>query len=178
MKTESNDFLPADYEQPKSSGNYMKFQQGENKLRILSKPIIGWIDWKDKKPFRFKMKDKPAAPLDPTKKIKHFWAFIVWDYQENQISILEITQSSIQTAIGSYSKDADWGSPFNYDIKIVRSGDGMETEYIISPVPHKPVSPEIIKAYADKPCNLEALFEGKDPFENPTVLTVMNDLQF
>ena len=39
-------FLPQDYEIPQDVGNYMKFEDGENKFRILDKPIIGWEGWK------------------------------------------------------------------------------------------------------------------------------------
>ena len=58
-----NTFLPETYELPQSAGGYMKLQQGENKLRILSKPIIGWLDWKDKVPHCFSYKAKPEKPF-------------------------------------------------------------------------------------------------------------------
>lgn len=164
MKT-SNDFLPQGYEQPTSGGNYAKLKQGENKFRILGKPIIGWLDWQDKKPLRFRMKDKPSQPIDPTKAVKHFWAMVVWNYNENQIQILEITQSSIQSAISTLSNDEDWGNPLSYDIKIVRTGEKMETQYAVNPVPHKPLSAEISMALEAKPIKLEALFDGEDPFK-------------
>lgn len=173
----NNDFLPSDYEAPKGNSNYMKFQKGENRFRILSKPVLGWLDWEDKKPLRFQMKQKPEAPIDPKKPIKHFWAITVWDYTDNAIKVLEITQSSIQKAITDLAKDSDWGNPVGYDIKVVRKGDGMETEYSINPVPHKPISEEIKEAYMNRPTNLEALFSGGDPFEVKTG-AVVDDLPF
>jgi len=174
----SNDsFLPEDYVQLTGNKNYMKFEQGENRFRILSKPIIGWIDWKDKKPLRFGIKDKPSAPVDPTKPIKHFWAFVVWDAKENSIKILEITQAGIQSAIGTLAKDADWGSPFNYDIKVVKTGEKLETEYAVNPVPHKAISKEIKELLAAKPIDLQKLFAGEDPFETDK-LVVVDDLPF
>lgn len=176
--TPNTDFLPQGYEQPKTGSNYMKLKAGENKFRILSKPIIGWLDWQDKKPLRFPFNKKPLKPIDPEKAIKHFWAFVVWNYSEEQINILEITQSSIQSAIKSFTDEADWGSPFGYDIKIVRTGEKMETEYKVMPVPHKPVTAEIKKAYADKPVNLEALFDGADPFVKVEVAVTVDDLPF
>lgn len=164
----SSDFLPSDYQQPKSgSANYMKFEDGENRFRILSKPIVGWEDWDDKKPIRFRMNEKPAKPINPDKKIKHFWAFLVWDYKDKAIKILEITQASIQSAITSLTKDDDWGSPFEYDIKVNKSGQSLDTEYVVNPVPHKPITEEIKSAQAAKPVRLEALFEGEDPFDVP-----------
>jgi hypothetical protein len=44
--------LPKDVEIPKSSGQFMKLQDGKNRIRILSDVIHGWIAWKDKKPTR------------------------------------------------------------------------------------------------------------------------------
>ena len=161
----NTDFLPETYAVPKGNNNYMKFDKGENKFRILSAPILGWEDWKDNKPLRFPMDKKPSAPVDPSRPIKHFWAMVVFNYNEEAIQILEITQKTIQNAISSLAKDADWGSPLGYDIKVIKTGDGMETEYQVNPVPHKPVSQEIQDAYMEKPVVLEALFEGKDPFQ-------------
>ena len=59
----NSEFLPEGYEAPQGTGNYMKLQSGENKFRILSKPIIGWLDWKDNKPHRFRMKERPEKPM-------------------------------------------------------------------------------------------------------------------
>lgn len=172
-----SDFLPEGYEAPKSNANYLRLEDGENKFRIMSKPIIGWLDWKDKKPYRFPMDSKPSAPFDPKQKVKHFWAFIVWDYSSSSIKILEITQATIQGAITNLTKDADWGSPFSYDIKIVKTGSSLETQYSVNPVPHKKLPEEIKQAFKDKPCSLEALYAGEDPFA-VTSETIIDDLPF
>lgn len=173
-----NGWLPENYVTPKGNSHYMKFEKGENKFRILSKPIIGWLDWENKKPFRFKMNEKPEKPVDPKKDIKHFWAMIVWNYIKNEIQILEITQKSIQSVIQQLAKDDDWGNPSFYDIKVLKEGDGMDTEYTINPVPHKPVLPEILQAFKNKPCYLEALYQGADPFIDHGQVTPPNDLPF
>lgn len=158
-----SDFLPQDYTVPQGGGAYMKIQQGENKIRILSKPIIGWLDWKDKVPHRFRFNAKPEKPLDKGP-IKNFWAFIVWNYNEQAIQVLEITQATIQGAIQNLSRDSDWGAPYDYDIKITRKGQDLSTEYSITPVPKKAVDETIHKAAMDKPCYLDALFDGGDPW--------------
>lgn len=158
------DFLPENYESPRSFNNYMKLQDGENKIRILSRPIIGWEDWLNNKPIRFRMNEKPAKPIDAKKPIKHFWAFIVWNYAEEQIQILQLTQASIRGAIESLVNDKDWGSPFFYDIKIIKSGEKVDTKYMVNPLPHKPVSEEIKQAFHERRCKLDALYDGEDPF--------------
>lgn len=158
----NNDFLPEGYEQP-SNTSYLKLQMGENRFRILSKPIVGWIDWKDKKPMRFAMNAKPV-PVDPTKPVKHFWAFVVWNVKDKKIQILEITQVSIQTSISNLSKDADWGNPFAYDIKVTKTGSGMETEYAVTPCPKSELPDEGKKAFLAQKVDLNKLWTNDDPF--------------
>lgn len=159
----ANDFLPDNYEAPAGGSNYMKFQDGENKIRILSKPIIGWLDWKDKKPFRFRFNARPDKPMGD-KPIKHFWAFLVWSYADQSVQILEITQATIQKAIQDLSKDDEWGAPFGYDLKITRKGQSLDTVYSITPSPKKDLMEEIKKACLEKPAYLEALYDGADPW--------------
>lgn len=164
-------FLPEGYEAPVTGGGFMKLQDGDNVFRILSSAIVGYEYWNiDGKPVRSKegflevpqdIRHKDGKP----ERIKHFWAFVVWNYTTKSVEILEIAQSSIQGAIKNIIDDADWGDPKGYDIKINRTGQGIETEYAVSPKPHKEIDPEVLKAYEEKPINLEALYEGKNPFE-------------
>lgn len=158
------DFLPDSYEPPKSNSAYLRLQDGDNKLRILSRPIIGWEDWNDNHPIRYRMADKPSAPIDEKRPIKHFWAMIVWDYQEARIKIWHVTQASILRSLSQLVQDPDWGSPFAYDIKINKSGKDMRTKYAVNPSPHKPIANEIKEAFEAKPINLDALFDNADPF--------------
>jgi len=157
-------FLPENYTTPKSSNSYMKLQDGENKFRLLSSPIIGWEDWLDKKPIRFRFNEKPLKALDPKKPVKHFWAFIVWNHLEEKIQILHVTQATIRNSIENLCKDADWGAPYFYDIKILKKGEGVDTEYMVNPLPHKPLDASVKVAFMEKRCNLEAIFDNEDPF--------------
>lgn len=166
MSTENNSFLPEGYTVPKSDSSYVKLQQGDNKFRILSKPIVGWVDWKDKKPFRFTIDKKPTVPFSPTQDIKHFWAFVVWDYTTKKISIFELTIKGIQNRLAELQANADWGAPFNYDVTINKVGSTMgDTKYVLTPSPPKPVHEMIADLYKKTPINLQALFEDKDPFD-------------
>lgn len=176
----TTDFLPEGYEAPKGSEGYMKFKDGENRFRILSRPILGWLDWKDKKPLRFRLNAKPEKPVDPKQAIKHFWAFVVWNAAEAKVQILEITQVTIQAAIQSLSKDDDWGNPFEYDIKVKRSGSGLETEYSVNPAPKSKLSDEAKSALERMgKINLDALYEGGDPFDaKPVAVDKSSDLPF
>lgn len=158
-------FLPENYQAPKAAGNYMKFQEGDNKFRILSKPILGWEDWQDNKPVRFKLNDKPLKPIDPARPVRHFWAMIVWNYNEERVQILHVTQASIRNSIEALCKDEDWGLPYFYDMKVIKKGKGKDTEYTLNPLPHKPLPAHAKEAFNSKPCWLDALYTNQDPFQ-------------
>ena len=175
-------FLPEGYEVPKSSaGGYMKLKQGANKFRILSAPVLGWQYWtEDKKPVR--AKDRwttiPADAdisgqrgWDP----KHFWAFVVWNFESKAVEILQLTQATIQSQIEQLINSEEWGDPRGYSITINRKGEALETEYSVVPSPAQPTPPEIIALYNEKPINLEALFTGGNPFDEAEAVTHNGD---
>jgi len=113
---------------------------------------------------RFRYDDKPSKSIDPKNPVKHFWAYVVWNYQEERIQILQITQKTIYGRLFKLAKDSDWGSASKYDIKIEKEGSGKETEYTVTAIPPKPVSDHIKKEFSEFPVNLEGLFDGEDPF--------------
>jgi hypothetical protein len=163
-------FLPNTYNIPQVPSAYMKFQQGQNKFRILSPAITGFEYWnKENKPVRSKENWK-VIPQDikigddgfPTP-IKHFWAFAVWNYEEKMVQILEITQSSIQRGL-KIKIDNREGKATENDFIITREGKGFDTEYDIDVADPTPLAPEIEAEYKAKNVDLEALFTGADPF--------------
>lgn len=169
-------FLPPKYEVPQAPSNYMKLAKGMNKFRILTPAVLGWEYWnKDNKPVRSKEQfdlipddiktDNQGMPTP----IKHFWAFVVWNYNENLIQILQITQSTIQNGI-KMGVDLREGNATNNDIGVKRTGDGFDTEYEVQFSDPTPVPAEAEIAFRAKKINLEALFTGDDPFsgDNPT----------
>jgi hypothetical protein len=167
-------FLPQNYEVPQS-GLYMKFTPGKNRFRVLGPAVIGNEFWRSKgdgrEPVRRRMNETIAAneleinPKDGTpEKVKHFWAFPVWNYAAKAVQVLEVTQKSIMGSIQSLVTEEDWGDPMGYDIILSKSGSGLETEYAVQPAPAKPIDPAIAAAFAATPLNLEALFDGGDPF--------------
>jgi len=172
------DFLPANYEAPKTGGNYMKFAQWENRFRILQSPIIGWVDWKEEDGKRKPVRTKEKRPALGEKQPKHFWAMKVWSYDDQSIMILEITQTNIRNNLMSLVKDDDWGTPLMYDLVVIRKGEGLDTEYTVNPKPKKDLDPAIIEAELNTYVNLEALFENADPFTKPTDKTPEEEERF
>lgn len=88
----------------------------------------------------------------------------VWNYESKQIQILEVTQKGIQKTIATLAKNTKWGTPVNFDILIEKTGEGLDTEYSVTPEPKEPLEESIKKAFADANINLEALYDGGDPF--------------
>ena len=150
-------FLPSNIKAPSEggggAGNYMRFQQGDNKFRIIGssddKPTpgficgtLGWavVDGK-KRPIRWA--EGAEAPQAFDDKPRSFYAFVVYNYAESKVQILEMTQTKLQS-----------------------NGEGLETTYAMNPKPIKKLDEDlraIVKAEL-KAINLPALFEGEDPF--------------
>lgn len=163
-------FFPSeDYKIP-SNSNFMKFVDGKNKFRVLSSAIVGYEYWNtENKPIRSRtpfdeMPDDIKVEKDGKTRINHFWAFVVWNYEEKRVQVLEVTQKTVMGAIKAYVDNEAWGDPQGYDFVVTRSGSGFDTEYQIIANPHSPVSEEIQKVHDAKIIHLEALYEGKDPF--------------
>lgn len=174
-------WLPNGYEVPKSSGgNYFKFEQGANKFRVMTPLITGWMYWnKDGKPVR--LRNQPdIAPQDlrEGEKIKHFWAFGVWGHKAGKLQILEITQASIQGPMTELVTNDDWGPPQDYDITIVKKGEKLDTEYTVTPSPHKDIPLEAKIALKKQPIHLEVLFHGGDPFDGSRSEITKEDVPF
>lgn len=162
-------FLPSTYEKvPKAPSNYMSFEEGTNRFRILSSAIVGYSYWNTQtKPVRSREKWATLpADIKPDRfgniRINHFWAFVVWNYQENLVQILEVTQATIQRAM-KIKIDNRNGDAKGYDFIITRT-DGDPVDYDVDVAEASPLAPEIEAAYKAKPVNLEALYDGADPF--------------
>ena len=163
----SSDFLPAGYEAPaKTGGNYFKFQDGANKFRVLSSAITGWSYWTEEgKPVRTrKYPDPMPTNLRTGDKVKHFWAFAVWSYRDNAIQVMEVTQASIREAMQALVASEEWGDPKGYDITITRTGKELNTNFTVQPSPHKAMPQQAADDLMVTTINLDALYEGGDPF--------------
>lgn len=182
MANKKNDsFLPEGYKYSSSSGNvYLKFDEGETKIRILSQAFIGYVAWADDqgnirqrgerphqgdKPQRYSRED---APDEVKANGKEFWLVLVWNYDQNKIMLWDITQKSIKDQIVDLAQSEDWGDPRNYDIKVKREGEGLKTRYTVLPVPAKELDPEIKKQVDNLEYDLSNYVKGKPVFTSLT----------
>lgn len=171
----TDQFLPSDYKVQSPNSGYMKLEEGDNRVRILTKPLLGFELWINQKPRRIRMTgaftqedlDKADVSSYTGKKRSpaHFWAMTVWNYAEKKVQILQLNQVSIQREIANLSNDPDWGSPLDYDISINKREENSIVKYSVTPKPKKELMPDVKQIIKDTPVNLDALFDGGNPFE-------------
>lgn len=162
-----------------NSSNYVnpsKLEEGkDHRFRFFGTGITGFELWtNDNKPIRYREKPADAdipgnARLDDNgnPSLRRFIGGLVYDYAAEDFRILMLTQKGMMNSLFKYMQDEDFGDPCNYDIKISRKGSGLSTEYTLSPAPPKEAAASIRAAYDEIYCNLEALFDNGDPFEQP-----------
>ena len=160
------------------TGYYMKFADGQNKFRVLSDAITGYEVWAGGKPVRTRDYPKTMPEgFDSESGVKHFWAMVVWNYQEEAVQILEITQASVRNAIHDIYTIEEFGEPQGYDLVVSRKGEKLNTEYSVQALPPKPMAESIRKAYESKKVRLEALFDGGNPFEESALAEIKEILE-
>lgn len=171
-----------------NSAGYFKFEQGPNKFRIMSEPIFGQEYWKTevdeqgnavigdggkakRKPFRVALdKVVPASELEMDQwgkpgKATQFMAMTVYDWNAGIFKILSVTQKQVTAGIKALVESDDWGNPQEYDITVTKNGSGRETKYSVMPGAKKKMPENIVEEYAKRTINLQALFDGTNPFE-------------
>jgi hypothetical protein len=142
-------FLPADYELKESGSDFLKFEDGDTKFRILTPATIFVEGWKDGKPFR---RTGPGASIDASEvdldfkydangrpKISEGWAFYVYSHADEKVMILSVTQQTIKKGILTFTSDPDWGSPTDYDLTVTRTDSNGKISYSVKPSPAKPL---------------------------------------
>lgn len=167
MTTDWNQAIAAT---PKTSGNYFKPEKDKAiVVRVVSPPVFGYEYWNNEnKPVR--SKEEPTNLDDCPKndkgicEVKFFWAFVIWNYEEERIQIWEVTQKSIMSQLEAYIQDEEYGIPQRYDLKVTRKGESKETKYTVMARPPKELEEKPKEAAETTDVNLDALFTSEDPF--------------
>ena len=167
-------FIPEGFASSEIDAKSKYFKPTKNvtsKIRIVCEtPIVGFVQWtQENKPERWACgASTPDANWRPDERPKKFVAVVVWNYELESLQIWEITQRTIIDVLDNLSKDDDFGHPGNYDLKITRRGEGLETTYQTQAVKSE-FPKDAIAAMDATPIILESLFDGSDPFANPVV---------
>lgn len=169
-------FQQENYEIPKIPSNYMKFEDGLNRFRVLGQAITGYEYFnRDNKPVRQREPfDEIPTDIKEKGQVKHFWAFPVYNYQafknekgewQGKVQVLELIQKTIMKPFKAIMDNPKWGDPLQYDIAITKTGEGIETEYNVQAEPPigEPIQ-EIKDAYAEVNITLSNLYDGTDLF--------------
>lgn len=161
----SDFFETKDYKMPVTS-NYMKFKDGENTFRVLSSAIVGYEYFsKENKPIRSRIDFDETPNIKDGGEVKHFWAFAVWNYADERIQVLELTQKGIMSYMQGLINNKKWGNPTGYDITVIKKGAGLTTEYSEMAEPHSPLDAKIATAWSKCKIDLTELYRGGDPFK-------------
>lgn len=123
------------YEGEQGSGNFMKLQPGENKIRIVSKTFNfkkhGFKDANGK--YSSKICSGEGCEFCAEGNVpKNRYAWTIIDRKETddskKVKILEVGWS-IYAQLLSYAKDEEYGDLTTYDVKVKKTGEGLDTEY-------------------------------------------------
>lgn len=168
-----------------SSNEYLKLEQGENVIRVLSEPVhfVTYFMGKGKASvYERNATDEIKRDGDPS----HRFLCQVYDTKDKSLKIAEFGWSIVK-AIGTLSKSSQYnykGLP-PFDLIIQKDGVDLKTKYTVIPGPNKdPMTPEIIEGLSKKPLmeeylekeiqrqagtddNPNATKEDKNPFNEP-----------
>ena len=122
-----------------NSLDYLKLQNGENRMRIVSAPSQLEIHWEEALDGS-KKKIICLGPKCPIckkgGKLQTKYQMKVIDRADNTVKVLECGKQIVK-AIKGYAVDPDYGDPTTYDIKIKKEGTGRDTRYTVVAVPNK-----------------------------------------
>lgn len=168
-------WIDDDYTVPSGGSPFMKFEDGENLVRILAKPTFGWELWIDNKPVRHKTKEEfskqDLADADINSfsgergRPQHFWVMPVWNYREKGVQLLQINQSSVQSQLLALVRNPKWGNLDKYDVVIEKGKQGKQTKYTTQAQPPAKLEKEVEEAWANVILNMDEYFTGGRPLE-------------
>lgn len=177
----SNPFdAQSDYKVPKAESSYLKFEEGDTEFIPLASPILGYEYWNDAgKPVRSAepFEEMPDdIRLDKNtgepEKIKHFWAFPVFDMNPAamvKVKILEVTQKNVMKGLRNLATNAKWGNPvLKYSITVTRDDSQAPTTYTVMPNPTE-VTQDMVDAWERVKANgfdITRLYSGGDPWKD------------
>jgi hypothetical protein len=103
---------------------------------------------------------------------------LVWSYADQDIKVLSLDKSTVQKQLAALDADEDWGDLSTFDVKIVRKGEGTETEYTVMPSNQKPLPKDIQSQIDSAAVNLDAMLYcvyPNDPDWKDKALTKLMD---
>jgi len=144
--------------------DFMKLKEGLNTVRITTK-VVFLHETHRFQDDEGKFKIKPHAEencqlcLNGNEK-KQRYAWIVLDREDGKVKILDVGWT-IFKVVHDLSHDPDYGNPTEYDLKITKTGQGLDTEYSVIASPKRvPLTEDEEILVAGAGLDLEKIFGG------------------
>jgi|DEB0MinimDraft_10_1074344.scaffolds.fasta_scaffold34109_3 hypothetical protein len=173
-------WLPDDYKAPTSGQDFFnpsRIEEGQSaKIRVLGNfklpktGVFGWSSWEktaDKNVchrVEYTAEAKAQLLSKGYDEPKHFWALLCYNWEEMRPQVLEITQKTLQKELIKNFEDEDLGSPQSYDIKIKKTGSGINTKYEVVTLPKSKLPEEVIEQINSSAFNVSNLLTGEEVF--------------
>lgn len=139
--SDTNDF---DFEPPVATGLYAKFEEGKEYIIRLAGPTIIFTN-----EYNGQLSEK--------------YAWKIWNDTDKVAQIMQMGVGVYRT-IRNLAKDPEYGDPRNYNFKLKRTGQKLETKYELiasrTNIPLSEFAPEA-QAELDKIDDIEAVQKGK-----------------
>lgn len=142
--------IPTGTKIPSSGSGFMKFELGQNRLRVLGDFQIGWEGWINGKPTRHRgdVCHIDASIVDQNKdgtpNMHYFWVAPVYDYRDQAVRVLEITQKTIMGTLQNLEENPAWGDVKKYDLVVSKTKNGDKTSYAVVANPPTVMPNEIL----------------------------------
>ena len=140
--------------QEQETVDYYKIQEGDNLIRIAGKPSkieVHWEDTIDGGKRRIVCPGAGCPICAKGSRPKSRYQCKVIDRRDNTVKMLDVGLSII-SQIQAYAKEADYGDPTKYDIKLKKEGKGLDTRYTTIPSRNmEPLTEEQLKAVEEFP---------------------------
>lgn len=122
------------YDQEAPTGvfvNLKKLPNGTAHLRLFGDPIM------------YEKETEFNGKKDRATKFATLCLFRNQTTKESEVKVFEFGWA-VQKQLRQLFQDADWGDPnkAEYDVTIKREGEGLQTEYFVTPRPKKPLTDE------------------------------------
>ena len=147
------------YDMPSATGNFLKLEDGSNKLRLCTKPLE--VPYHEIPGAKYATQVCPGngcelCKLNKPKKYK--FAFQVLNRKDGKPYIYEAPLTVFKQLV-LLDNDPEYGDFREYDITITKEGIGRNTTYSIMPSPKKSeITDEEVKLMVDSGISLETAY--------------------
>jgi hypothetical protein len=151
----------SNYDIPSGSGNFLKLEDGSNKIRICTKALeVTYHEDKEGTKYSTTVCSGDGCELCKSGKPKKFkYAFLVLNRKDGKPYIYE-SPITVFRQIVAYETNDEYGDIRKYDISINKEGVARNTTYTIMPSPKKSeLTDEEVKMIAESGVSLETAYD-------------------